>query len=308
MSKRSTDNRSPYTDHPTIGLAVFVAAIIARLGAISQNWPIGRYITPDELAWVQRSVNMRQALLSADWGSTIQAGHPGVITTWLGAIGVQFTLWLNPSSAADLDFVQKLAWINPISGEAHQHLAPFLTGGRIMVVLATSAGIWLIYKLLLKRFSLLAALTGAAFLALDPWIAGLSSLLHVDALLATFIIIALLLVLKDGFFTRRRLLLAGIFTSLAILNKLPGVILLGLIPIVLFVGNYNFGPARWKLTARQIALWLAEALARLTCKQGDTFVLHHLGTGKLYPVKTRRAADHLVSRCARLVTLTSYSL
>ena len=215
------------------GPALFVLAIIARLGAITPIWG-GRYVTPDELAWVHRSVNMRQALLTADWGGTIQAGHPGVITTWLGTLGVQLTLAFNSSAYTDFAFIQKLAWTNPISGEAHQHLATFLTGGRVMVILATSAGIWLVYHLLSDTFRPTTALAGSALLALDPWSAGLSSLLHVDAILATSILITLLLILTDGGLYRRRLFLAGVFTSVAILNKVPGVILLGIVPLLIF--------------------------------------------------------------------------
>lgn len=243
-----------FTNSAIAGPILFLAAMLARLGSI------GRYVTPDELAWVQRSADMRQAILTADWTNTIQAGHPGVITTWLGAIGVQFTLWFNPSTAADLDFIHRLAWIPPISGEAHKHLAPFLTGGRLMVILATSTGIWLIYHLLTKQFRPTTSFVGAAFLALDPWTAGLSGLLHVDALLATFMLIALILVLHNQALSSRRMLLAGVFTSLAILNKLPAGILLGLIPAILFT--------RWLIIhrdltrfAKQLGWWLFGLLA-----------------------------------------------
>ncbi|MBO1320573.1 DUF58 domain-containing protein [Acanthopleuribacter pedis] len=70
-------------------------------------------------------------------------------------------------------------------------------------------------------------------------------------------------------------------------------------PLTLIV-TLDARPSMWlpqPLPKMQIALWLTEALARLTCKQGDTFVLHQLATGKVYPVKTRRAADTLVERC-----------
>lgn len=48
----------------------------------------------------------------------------------------------------------------------------------------------------------------------------------------------------------------------------------------------------------QIALWLAEALARLTCRRRDQFVLHSLGTEsrQVFSVRSRRAADTLVER------------
>ncbi|MEM9773203.1 MAG: glycosyltransferase family 39 protein [Chloroflexota bacterium] len=245
------------------GSALFFVAVLARLGSI------GRYITPDELAWVQRSVNMRRALLTADWASTIQSGHPGVITTWLGAIGVQITLWLNPATQSDLNFVENIAWINPIYGEAHTHLAQFLTGGRIMVILTVSATIWLAYHLLARRFSPSAALTAGALLALDPWTIGLSNLLHVDALLAMFILLAILFAFPEGRLTSKHIALSGLFSALAFLNKLPGGILLGMIPLILLFNQVlrlqtqsfkEILPAFLK----QLGLWVAVYLLTLS--------------------------------------------
>ncbi len=210
-----------------VGPIIFLMALISRLG------PIGRYVTPDELAWVRRSANMRAALLSADWANTIQTGHPGIVTTWLGAIGIQLTLWLNPSSADSLEFIRNLAWINPNFGEAYQQLAQFLTGGRFMVALATSAGIWLLYVIISKRFHPVLALLAICSLALDPWIAGLSGLLHVDALLTTFILIALLLVFSHNQLPPSHLVLAGACSAAAALNKIPGGIMIGIIPLIL---------------------------------------------------------------------------
>lgn len=66
------------------------------------------------------------------------------------------------------------------------------------------------------------------------------------------------------------------------------------------VVTLDLRPSMWlpnPLPKAQIALWLAEALARLTCKQGDTFILHSTTSQRVYPVKTRRAADRLVERC-----------
>ena len=58
---------------------LFISALLPRLFAI------GRYITPDELNWIHRSVRFREALLAGRWAETLVSGHPGVTTTWAGA-------------------------------------------------------------------------------------------------------------------------------------------------------------------------------------------------------------------------------
>ena len=69
---------------------LFISALLPRLCSID------RYITPDELNWVYRSVQFREALLDGRWGDTLNAGHPGVTTTWLGALGISTQLAIRP--------------------------------------------------------------------------------------------------------------------------------------------------------------------------------------------------------------------
>ena len=77
-----------------LALCFFMLACLFRLAALN------RYITPDELAWVYRSIRLRQALLSGAWADTLQTGHPGVVTMWLGMMGIQLQLWLSPALSA----------------------------------------------------------------------------------------------------------------------------------------------------------------------------------------------------------------
>ena len=65
--------------------SLFLLALVPRLHAV---W-LG-FVTPDELNWVYRSIRFLQAVQSGRWADTMQTGHPGVITMWLGSLGV---LW-----------------------------------------------------------------------------------------------------------------------------------------------------------------------------------------------------------------------
>ena len=71
---------------------------------------IGRYVTPDEPTWVYRSIQFREALLAGDWAGTLVAGHPGVITTWLGAIGASVHILF---SAEAVDAYSCLLYTSP---------------------------------------------------------------------------------------------------------------------------------------------------------------------------------------------------
>ena len=73
-------------------VGLFGLALLPRLTAVN------RYITPDELAWVYRSIQFRQALLNGNWAGTIVSEHPGVVTTWLGAAGISLQLLLLPAA------------------------------------------------------------------------------------------------------------------------------------------------------------------------------------------------------------------
>ncbi len=108
---------------------------------------IGRYVTPDELIWVFRSVQFREALLRGEWLNTLTAGHPGVTTTWLGALGISLQLGLRPSDTAVYTWITQLAWFAPENIPMLQNLALFLTSGRLLVALANSLGVVVIFLL-----------------------------------------------------------------------------------------------------------------------------------------------------------------
>ena len=174
-----------------IAVGLFVLALLSRLTAI------GRYVTPDEPIWVYRSLRFREALLAGDWANTIQTGHPGVTVTWLGSIAIQIQLWLNPQSRTHLNWLDQLYWLSPDNAEAFRHLSAFLTAARLGPILLTSLGIVALYLLLRRQINPTAAAIGLLLVALDPFTAGLSSLLHLDALLATFMLLAVLLILPE---------------------------------------------------------------------------------------------------------------
>lgn len=203
-----------------VSLTLFVLALLPRLVAI------GRYITPDELIWVYRAVQFREALLARDWAATLVAGHPGVTTAWLASLGLSVQMVASPAARAAYDWVTRLAYLTPDNMSALQQLAALLTAGRLAVALVLSAGVALAYLLARRAFNPTAALVFALILALDPFVAGLSGLLHVDALMTTFAtlaLLALMLMIKEG--RLHWAALAGALTALAVISKSPALLL-----------------------------------------------------------------------------------
>jgi hypothetical protein len=203
-------------------IGIFVAAFALRL------LPLGHYVTPDEPAWVYRAIHFADALAARDWTAVPATGHPGVTTMWLGAAGVTVQRLLDPSgSAAHLDWIRRLAWLAPENGEAFRHLAPFLPWGRVAVALVTTLGLIVLYPLLVRLFDQRVALLTVGLLACDPFLTGHSGLLHTDALLATFSLLALATALCGLREPRRAIwsALSGLLTGLALLTKTPALIL-----------------------------------------------------------------------------------
>lgn len=198
---------------------------------------LGRYATVDELMWVYRSVRFREALLAQNWAGTIQTGHPGITTQWLGAFGVQLTLWFQSETYQNLDWLHRIYFYSPLYGEPLQQASPFLTGGRVMVMIVTSLAIVGIYLLLVRSFGEMPAFIAGILLAFTPFFTGLSGMLHTDALLGSFILLSILLLLPQP--TPRRAFLCGLTTALGVVTKLPGVILMGFIPLMILYDGWR---------------------------------------------------------------------
>jgi len=214
-----------------LSAAIFIVALFVRLV------PLGLYITPDEPIWVMRSVEFLQAVEAGDWADVPQTGHPGITTMALGALGVKTMAWLQPdATTVHQDWIASIAWLAPENAEAFEHLAYFLPAGRVLVAVVTSAGLVWAYQLGRRRLGARTSRWMALFLALDPFLAGHSALLHTDALQATFALLAVLLALPRAEpdpapYTRSRrmrrvmpLVLAALCLALSGLTKTLGLL------------------------------------------------------------------------------------
>lgn len=228
IALRDRGRERPHSRALLSSIILFLLALVPRLAAVN------RYITPDEPVWVYRALRFREALLAGNWAETLVAGHPGVTTTWLGTLAMSVQLALSPGSRAAYDWLTRIAALTPDNVEAYRQLAVFLTGGRLAVAIVNSAGVVAVYLMVSSLWGARAALVGGVFLALDPFLVGLSGLFHVDGLSATFAIVSLLAlaqaVTRTGIDRRAWIWAAvsGAAASLAALTKSP---MLALLPV-----------------------------------------------------------------------------
>jgi len=207
------------------------------------------FLSGDEIKWICRGINFHTALARGDLRATYQTGHPGVVTMWIGTLAV-------PQS--------EIEGMQPDEDGPKDHatltlLPPLIFRARALLAVVTWLGIIGIWWLSRGLFDERTALLGAIFIALDPFHLALSRVLHLDALLTTFMtlsVLSLLVHLKGGR-GRRYLVVSAIAGGLAMANKSPGVFLAPWAALLAFAGTRAEGHTRegiWK--AVEIAvLW-----------------------------------------------------
>ena len=212
LSVSRRDNRQGIVvalgDDHLLAFGLFLVALLSRVLAL------GKFITGDEPRWVIRSMSFLTGLLTADWPSTLQTGHPGVTTMWSGSLGLMLNYGLNHRSEGTLlAFVQRLPhdW---------QRIDPtILPWMRLPIVLLAALSVAALFWLL-RSLDWNTALIAALLLAFHPLHLGHSQLLHHDALVSVFISLAVLLLLTAlRAWSWKWIMISGVMTGLAILSK-----------------------------------------------------------------------------------------
>jgi hypothetical protein len=197
-----------------VALLVFGISLGIRLTGLEL------YATTDEGYWMQRSVRFGAALARGDLTSTYRAGHPGVSVMWTGLLGIgteRLAPFL-PGRYTRYDVLERDPGYLPAFGAARQAVAVVTSG---LVTLA----VLLAWRLLGPG----PGLFGGAILVFDPYVIGMTRLLHVDALLAPLMTVSALAGLIFWLRSRRwpYLLLSAVTGGLALLTKAPA----GFLPI-----------------------------------------------------------------------------
>ena len=203
-----------------IPIALFTVALLPRVFALSH------FITVDEPAWINRSARFLHALLTNDLLDTmdphvLDGGGPGIVTMWVGSIGllIRYALGGVPASDGLLPFVQ--FYMRPIGSP---DILPF---ARIITVLLSASLVPALYLGFKDWLGERVALLGALLLAFDPFYAAHSRVLHHDALVTIFVAFSLMWMLTGLWhrYSHGNMVLSGAAFALAVLSKLMGGIL-----------------------------------------------------------------------------------
>lgn len=230
-----------------LALALFALALAPR--AIAP----GGIVTADEAYhWFERAARFGQALQSGNYAGTNLVGHPGVTTMWLGSLGLVLRRWLIDAGLADGDslFVFRALIRLPVAAVA-----------ALCVALALAP----LRRLLGARAALLATLLWAG----EPFVVAHSQLLHVDALLASFVALALLYALVAFRFDDpapgeplaprlRWLAASGLCGGLALLTKSPAVLVPPMVGLIALVGLWRAaqpGRQAWRIGRLRLIVW-----------------------------------------------------
>ncbi|NIO70896.1 MAG: phospholipid carrier-dependent glycosyltransferase [Anaerolineae bacterium] len=283
-----------------ISVALFLLALVPRVMGLDI------FITPDERLWIERSVQFLSAISIGDFAGTFQTSHPGVTTKWCGSAGIvakYLLLRLNPSAGAEAslhadNLGEFLRWLQ---SDPHNPLE-VMVAVRWPIALIVSCSVVGIYFLARELFAERVALLGAILLALEPFYLALSRVLHLDALVTSFMalsILSLAICLK-GTRLSPLLVFSGITAGLGVATKVSALFLVpfaGLMALAVYLAkvpgtsersptdrykplgrqpsNRSSHVSAWHLNAHQWrkALHLAVILAVWAGVMGLTFVL-----------------------------------
>jgi len=200
----------------TIKLTLVSALVfLVAFGLRFSNWQV-EGINPDEPIWQQRIENFTTAISKREWQYTQQSLHPAVTLSWLAATGRSLAGYNSPAHFKFPFYDPLIFW--------EIHLAEVMP-----IILVTALTSVFVFLLLQKLTSFLTAFLASLLIAVDPFYLANSRILHMDALLASFMILSFLTILVYVKTSHRwYLAVSGILAGLAILTKINGVVILGI--------------------------------------------------------------------------------
>lgn len=233
-----------------LAVAVFAIALVARTVGINL------FVTPDEDNWMRRAANFSRALQSGRYQQSLQSGHPGVTTMWVASLGMgSDAVRLAGATTSDPSTIVTKSpdwdWL-------------FLRA-RYAMVAASSALLALIAVLSWRLLGAGPAILGAIVMALEPFMVAHGQVVHVDALTAELMTVA---VLAGGIFWLRGgrvgyLVLCGMACGLGVLTKAPSFFL-GLFLPLLALSAAMTNRREWPLRRVVISLGVCGVVALVT--------------------------------------------
>ncbi len=198
---------------------IFLIAFLPRV-----IYPVSR---PHQ--WHHRAYRFADAILTMDWAATFQRYHPGVSLMWLSSVGVEIFDRLQGNLTADQFYGYAPVRPGVLPESVFFALVPLAIGISVCIALT--------YPLMSHLAGRRIALVGVLLMALDPFLIAYGKVIHVDALLASLMMVSalfLLLYLKDR--RLHNLVFSAIFAGLSFLSKSPSVFLILYSGLVVTIG------------------------------------------------------------------------
>ena len=236
-----------------IAAVVVVAALVPRLADRDV------FLTPDELRWTCRSANFHRALATGELAETYQKEHPGVITMWLGGIGLP----VDPDSSWSIACheLEPSKIVGATSPETLAMITGRLFDGRARIALFVSLGIGALYLLATMLFDRRIALLAAVLVLLDPLYLANARVMHLDAVTTTLMTLSLVSLLV--YLLRRpnapMLILSAVLGGMAALNKAPAMFLAPMVVLLVTAIGWRRGD-NWRSMAWRVVGWGVVAL------------------------------------------------
>jgi hypothetical protein len=203
-------------------------------------FPRAIYPVSRAMLWYHRTIHFSDALLTRNWAETYQSYHPGVTTMWLSTIGLKFFAWQRGLSS------DQLLGSYPVQPGT---IDDAIAAGVVPLAFVIALCIALSYPLFKRITDSKVAFVGSFLLAIDPFYIAYSKVLHLNALMATFMFMSVLFLLNYLYRAQwLDLILSGIFAGLAFLTKIPALFLI--LYAVLVVGIYGLATLRSDAKAR----------------------------------------------------------
>ena len=199
---------------------------------------LDRFVTVDEPKWLARSANYYLALANGDLEGTFTREHPGVTVTWAGMAGflLRYSDYIRETPGRLTE-----SWeIEPVLRENGKEPVEILEAGRAFVVLMITMALFLSFHEAVQLIGLWPAVAGFLLIAFDPFLVGLSRLLHLDGLVSALMLLSVLAFLTFLYKGQKwqDLLLSALAAGLAWLTKSPSLFL---VPFVGLICLFEFG-------------------------------------------------------------------
>lgn len=232
-----------------LSAAVLLLALLPRVTTLG-----GTFIVNDETLYWNWTNDFTRALLNLDWaGTLVGKGYPLVTVFWVHALGLLIhylgDLWQGHSAG----FWQRAGLDQPF-------VFDLLGQRRLVMGLANTLLIWLIYFQARALLGQTIAFLGATMMALTPFLLADARTMRGDALLSSLMLVSLLaflLFLQTGRWPQ--LMGSAVALGLAILTKITAIPLAGWAGLAMLVylwqRNELKHPARLRWAVLVLAVW-----------------------------------------------------